>query len=1023
MIHPRIILLGDTAQASKWVGTGKELARQTYAAGIRNKAYKSDNVEIRVENYLPATEWVRGWSKVWITAGGVDDFLAVVWRPEGIMLTTPYGFPKRTLSELKIDPDTQREYLAGGELINPPFGTLVGTYGSLNQVIINKYTNNKYLDRAEYILGLPTKESLLLDDKITSPIIPFPEINRRLRASVETPVILEHPVGPQSFLQYWPLFYTPVTCDGDGSYWFNIYTDEEDPKFWIDEPGLNHWRNPYRSQERDPLSNHPLCYNPFIDETVWRTAKRLGYVDVQVKYRQFIVEGGSSYRLEEVIHEAESGQWYCHWPEELLYDNDAYEMVFYLTNQYRDEVGLPPMHREIRGFPCLARMGTAENQRAETLFHDNLAEFRQGYEEFERRMKNSASNIDRAGENLAVGFSAGLAISSGRTLATAWRNSPPHYENMIDPFWDTGSTSHDIFGGVIAKATDGEHGSFNPPIAGGFFGQVFSKRNYWVIAGPVNQRTLAGRVSFFSRTSPMGAVYYNYNPDLICYSGRLLTIKQITTNAYIYNTALMGAALYYKQSVLFVRVIYAWLVPDDTITSERIEIRSITHPIHASHCDEWVEEFAYTLPSSERYNLVGMCTFDHTGEDAVFSVIKRTVDFPNQYYPRDPDTSYDHLNPDLYVKVMEVIKFSSISGFYSGGTSNLPPINYSVSTETIDDVEYISQYLRSGSGVFDFYPYYQIFTGVDDEVIGSSLVYIKNTFNYYVNQTRESFAGSGDTEYKFYQSITLNTKQFTIADQHILNGAIIGGDCYFCMVLYLDPQYDDIVYARIDLSAGGAHGEHLYGTMRLFVNDTLVKDFPTPILLGNLELKYYSAYYADWHHPVIQGSWAAGSPPPSHWSNRATQVLSDSITRSIDAYDIPHPAFTYNEAALKLFCSNFPSSFYFVGRLITGEYSPTLSLRSALVDTCDTYYESGAYKSVYGININVPFLSTGFHSQENVYCQAAHYKDRLVVYIKFENLWGFSLSGDDQYIVYANFPIETEVGIGPLKDIVPFGVV
>ena len=161
MIHPRVLFLGDPAAATPWVGIAKKLARACYGLKIANKVYHlGSGVTIRVENTFPIAGKLAGISKVWIeAAAGFGDFLGVVWLPEGLMLTPRstsapygYGFPKREAGTLNEE-EGQR-YFTGGALINAPLGTKITKAAdeALNQVIINRFANNKYLDRREYLV-------------------------------------------------------------------------------------------------------------------------------------------------------------------------------------------------------------------------------------------------------------------------------------------------------------------------------------------------------------------------------------------------------------------------------------------------------------------------------------------------------------------------------------------------------------------------------------------------------------------------------------------------------------------------------------------------------------------------------------------------------------------------------------------------------------------------------------------------------------------------------------------------------
>lgn len=1011
MIHPRVLFNPPTneAAASPWVGLAKKLGRQTYKAGILNKTYRiTEDVIINVHNVLAKEKSIGGICTVWIQAGGIDDFLSVAWTPEGIMLTPKgseapygYGFPKRELSQMVVD-ENDNEYLIGGGLINGKFGTKCKSKegATLNQVIINQYENNRYLDKKEFIVGLPTKNDLKAADKILSPVIDFPEINRRLRATIETEVKLKKFVGSKTYLHYWPIFFNPPKCDGDASYWIDIFNDEENPKYCIDEPGLNHYDD----------RNGKQYFNPFIDEPLYRQGKKDNKTVYKVKYRQYETPDGNSYLRNQLIYEEETENWFCHWPEELLYDNDAYETIFYLTNQYRSMVGEKPLFREIRGFPNTARMAVMENVFAEKFYHNNDA-FRQGYQKVIDRTRNAASNIDLAGENLEAGFSMGLSIESGRRSAEGWRYSPLHYANMIHSEWSNpeGATSHEIYGAQYGKATDTQNGPADPPIKGGFWGQLFTKRKYWVLAGTVNQQTDAGRLSVFGYDSPIG----NYKWEELfkyCVQGRVLNLYPANElyDGY-FDIVTIGGCLYYKNDQVYVRVIlfasmFGWYK----------KLYSFTRPLRNESCENWEQESVYDLEENDLPQ--DQCTFNIEGSKGVFTIVRKS------------NVVASHLFSGKKINEIDTTFYGMQVFTVTDGVIELdheveaPDASYEVVTqdhiEGILTYRWINTYKQYGSGEIEYHPF------IDPET--NEIAYLKFTFDYSCEQARDSFLGAvvnytascrDKKELTFNSGYKMVIAQQTLVDngsKYTPPGGIemdildMEGDCFCIAFLYLDPIHEDMVYTKTTFRGDGVS---VYGFMDIYVRhdgeERIIKHWEEK-LINPFSLK----------KPHINGAWEV-SPNDTTLDEYtiASEVINPAVNQTMDAEGRWYPCFDLSVFLDKWNCSTTPNKKIYPGKIIDESIKVDLMLSAISFTFCNSVNDSMNF--TYNSNLRL------LEKADGIICNAARYKDRFVTQIEFNQdhpnpIWTFPY--DEKYLLYANFPLEDEVGM-PIEHIEPFGVV
>lgn len=910
-------------------------------------------------------------------------FLAAVWEPEGLVLTPRttavpygYGFPKRTLGTLNGS-GTER-YFTGGEKINPPFGTEIETEDDecLNQVLINRFENNKYLDKFEYIVGLP-EESVFV----------FPAENRRLRELIETEYDQTDygKIGNRSFVVYWAPFYFPPDENGDSSFW----AESEDGVKWIDAPGIN---NLYSSN-----------YKPIkVEEGV-------------SLYRQFSADenGISNLLSEKAIYENETETWYCHWPEELLYDNDGYEMVFYMTNQYRAEVGRLQLFREIRGHANITRMILAECQRAKVMFHDNEELYRQGYKTVVDRAYNAGSNWVNIGENLAINSQAsGFNITSGEIISNAWRNSPPHYENMIDDIWDTplNSTSHYVMGGFNGIANETEYeGVQDPAISGSLWSQIFVQRDYWVMAGNINQTTRHGSISFFQPTSPIGArtSISEINELSLYFKGRNILINPIVDKIEDgYSIILMGAAICKIADVFYVRVIF-----QATKTNRNYHV--YRRPLFGNHIEDWAEEASQEVgPFIFQYNST---SFDYEGEKAFITHYMVDVyDLADHYLPM-ASNQYNIMTSSLFV--MEYY-----NGTFSAETTNIgPEITYTVETDTytIGETEYtyITRYLQKcfndeGVQVHPFHTY-------NAERTATELKYLKILYDWEVDQTRTDFAVPVyENSWSITETLVLPSgkevilKYGSAASNEEKDLMVLSEGSYILIFLYLEPVNEDMVYVKINLRGEDAavYGQatiyaDLYDSQELQV----ITEFDE-VLLDSTALS----------HANLSCLWVTGD---ERASTVCDGIISTNVVFQRDSDGYLYPVFrqaTTGHAELWK-CTSDTSSYRAYGKKPrTGIHHARLDIAFGDLSSCiRTASTPRLMNFTYPANLKI-----ADYTLDGVGCWATRYKDKFVAQIRYNSdstykMWNIPFTEENS--VWANFDISSLVGIGDLTDIMPFG--
>lgn len=913
-------------------------------------------------------------------------FLSLVWNPEGILITPRaenfshgYGPPRRDFDN--------------GSLINPPYGTLIenAEHECLNQCLINRFQYNKYLDYQPEILsplkGFPEKQ-MYIEKRLTE--------GWRLRAQV---FLGEKNKVP--FICYSSFVTEPVDEKTyDNSFWKNY--DEQ--VTYPDQPGVQRWggglhfgplKKPARPPKNDPQT-------------------------VTLEHRQF-ASGGTS-----LIYEEESDIWYCHWPQELLYDNDAYEAIYQRTNYYRSQVGRDPVIRELRGFANPARIILHEMQRAQVQFHEH-PDYRQGYEEFDFRLRHAGINHYRCAENLVSGVNFGrFSYEAGFKAVEAWSTSPPHYAEMVSDKWDVilkYGTSLDVFGGTsqITKETGAPYpNTYDPPITGSAYAQVFTQRQHWLRAGTISQTGIFGRTSTFGTTTPVLSWLRNDttggSPWELCFGGRFYYIQQVidaVTNG-THSVSNVGSCIFEENNILFFRVILTFLkLPLVDWETREFKIHSYKHPVNSWSSQEWVEEDVYT--DEKLTNVVSTVSFTPDGRTGIFSVCKVSTDWPTT--TQENTRSYAPGSESARCANLERVHIQVIDGVFSELETVVAPTYTATFTGSYET----ARFRQYGTGQVDLYPAY------DDAGV---LKYLQCNYAIDCNEgpNVDNFFYSSDVSVTFPSSKTVVLEYIRIDNPWTEPDRFYYFDepSFVCIVLYLNVITEDIVYLKYNLTAedvdyGGVEWAIVHATVDLYVNDTLVKSWTDKKriqagIIGPMPISYDDQ----------------GSDP--NYGLRSSRYLShrNGAYRLNIGFDLWNE---YTEFVAFLPSTVEGSSFgwgqegiqYYVEDAVIGTNKISLGGRSSIGEGLHSGITNGNQWLAYGFNplFNVVDGSASAAFSQ-VVCDVARYQDKLVVSVQLGKVFSYIFYGTDtdyDLVVYANFDLEELVGLNDLNLLIPMGVI
>lgn len=1023
---PRIILTGDASAGARWIGVAKRLANLVVPKGSTRRQIVVGDATIQTE--VRAS----GMSVAYIHAGtGLHPFLSVVWEPEGLLLTprsraNPRGFgpPRRAFTD--------------GSLINPPFGTrLEGSeeVEALNQCLLNRFSNNKYLDKLSHTQGLPKEgDENLIDGLTAQQRKQIKDAIRRFRNKLRSPYRFSSSVGISKspglpFLCYGPIIRKTVDENTLSDSFWNSYNNEIN---WTAVSGVQQWVV--------KLKNKPLLYPKEED---WVAIDNL-------MWRQF---ESSDYSSDNLIFEEEGSSWYCHWPEELLYEADAFEAIYQKTNEYRAEVGKAPLIRELRGFCNPARLVLQETQRAEAMFHDS-DRYRPGFRTFEERTYVAGTNRYFSGENITTGHKSGrFKQAAGEAAAESWKNSPPHYAIMTHAVWDTPkhSTSLDIFGGVSQQITEAgppknEH--YDPPLDGIAFAQVFTQRLQWLYAGTNIQYTVYGSVSYFGSDSPVcsSAKYATAGgkPWYVCYKGRLFYVDPVVelTSSNV-NVAVLGATLFLYQGVLHFRVVVLCFDLNPSAPRHNYVVRCYRHPVNNWSIDlPWVLEDEKVLEFCIEAN--STAAFNPVGTRGVFSYAKVVLDFAPTIGQQHglsygPGSEFSKMARAITVH-MEIV---------DGSFQELEEVHGPEFTYTIDGINFSTgdvdggSYTQQGSGEVNLWPAYNA---------DGDLVYVKCIFNHYsrifngISPGSPNYEYSTSVSYAFASGKTVELEKIRCDIFYAEETWGFSEPSFVSMVLYLNQVTEDIVYLKFVLSHEPKPPElpdtyYIQAVPQLIINDTVVKSWPKLILCADSNLAsgaligVYPAYISTTSIKGLLGN------RPLAWRN--LMYIEGSLTFVVDSYldVLVLPKRTWSDFASvggTPYLAKHPGpngSFVHFMDVINGTwrvnlFNPVNSDVQLLPHLRGTdngvqwALSHGTALAVFNNVFNVTLGNRKFYTIND--CQLARYKDRLLLYCKLRDTFSYWFKNiDNRYdrVVYANFDLDDAVGFAGIDDIIPFGVI
>lgn len=412
--------------------------------------------------------------------------LGLRWEPEGLMLTpttadqkTGWGLPRRSM-----EPD-------GAKIIDEfPLGT---PGGNLPQVLLNRFSNNKYHDDPRLLSGGD---------------INFPDL------------IPETPSGEAEWEP--PLSRFSYATELPGADFEHIFWRKSDQFCSYSEPdevGLN-------------------------GTYIFANGDYVNYSSAGVRDTTDL--GAAPILSQDQVIETETNEWFAHRPEELLATSEVRELVWYKSNVVREELGLKPCGRELRGEQNVADFSMKNIvDSASEIFTHSYYGWTPGQRTASGRLQNATGwNIvgvynDNYSENILL-YDPNNPDLEGFTpdeladyIVQSWVDSPPHYATMISPTWDeyflpegqwvpTGTTSATLSIGTdtnlatISKIWDKQStppGPFivadvDPPQVGQVWSQTWNIRASWLPICSTTDTYSLGTTGLFGSTCPYNRNHY-----------------------------------------------------------------------------------------------------------------------------------------------------------------------------------------------------------------------------------------------------------------------------------------------------------------------------------------------------------------------------------------------------------------------------------------------------------------------------------------------------------------------------------
>lgn len=759
----RDIVLGDLDQSWRRI----ELEDGTVTIAVYASRFTTPRIEIFATDAFPSAE----------TPG--QYLLQLAWYPEGLVFspvsaTLPDGVGLPT-----------RDPITGDQLTVPTSTNVV-----FPQVLMNRYENNKYLDRGAFVSGTREGANGLSDEP------PQLRVNTDDSFSESTTAFRYMYKLPR------PLDYGTVAFTYDGS------------DFWADNA----------NQAQFPtICGEYLITEQVVDGQVFNTA-------VLVREQKEAISG------DDIIFEAESDTWYAHRPEEILYPTPAHEAIFLRCNEYRTALSAPPVHRQLRGDGNSSAAAVAEVAISGDLSHNSL-DFRPGFRTADGKMLNATGVDEDAGENLLISATAvGTTEAVGNAVADFWRNSLGHYLNIVSVRWDNDQqipgAQHQIAyaEGTADRTTEDipNIADFPPnPVSGGIWSQTFTKREEWVKAWNHWYEGDFGLVGWEGTGRPQDNDFISFSSgEYQAYFGfRGCRFVLPNSDDEDEMVRVLGVAVYNRSGQLWFRVaVLTNTIGDETLpANDRIykdgSIKIFRAPVGVTESNykprygyydpdpnrEWELEDEILLPyapvSGEGWLIPTFATaaISPDGTKFCFSYNKYRVDLQTVHYRSSSNFDF---SPDVqrnFLVTWPVHIEKEVDGGFVQIDNGPPDVTVSSFNVRNQANNYRNHYTRTLQTVIDYLPYYDA---------QNTLQYVELDIDEY--QTQEftghmwrvhklRFASGKEVviNYQALENFTTPTTFSAFNSAHANFPLVDGEDEPFHTVIHhLDPAEEAVVYTK-----------------------------------------------------------------------------------------------------------------------------------------------------------------------------------------------------------------------------------
>ena len=859
-------LRGDTAECQKYIGRARvvlgEVWNRDIDIGGLEQAWRTVRLDQRATVSVFATRYIAPIVTITVTGGEellerTEYLIKLAWMPEGIVLTPSIG---RRADETYVDWGLPSRHPITGEKLElelDEFGDPVNEIGltengSLPQVILNRFPNNKYLDLVEHIGNLPEGAEAYSG-------LEFPNVV--LRDSVDS-------LGGNAIIHY-------ETSTVVGQPW--SYATPDDLGEYVDGyfEGATFW-----VAYGDDVTLGAGVYQITVRENSY-SFKTLG-LQFDQQFNELITENKAADI--EVTPEVFEPQWYCHKPEEVLYSDFISETIYRTSNEYRIDAGEEPVYRMIRGDANSAKIAGYVLTQSEGHFFHSHPDFLPGYRTTGGRVQNAIGQEpftaygDNFRENLAavsgIPPEADTAEEIGIFITELWVNSPPHFANMISDMWTdfglpfntwwtvhgTLGASHHIGSYGVNTYTDRSNSldssetlPIEPPAEDAtIWAQIFTSRESWVpiydrlhegaygATGTFNGSNAYSHSNFVSASRRVGwnKHVYQLPAGLVAPN---VTPTQVPISDFL---ACVGSAMIIVDGEKWIRAVYfeSAMVPEAVLAADGlypqegddIRIKVVKFPVRLMETSilPWREElpaeyeveyeFEWFLADGWLSNPPGAVVFNSTGNKFTFTMHKigdaRTVQALD--YKAD-DWTVDRSNLPLPRADIQCHHFEwdeVILGTLAPMTVSTPiPLVASIECWTDDPAgpytnsTSTTYYKRILKGLYEVFPHYD-----KDDVLSYVILDIDEKSEQKANRIEgAAYADKVSYCYRVRKMVFPSGKEITYMQQYMeemwtttfvttppedpnyRNWPGTGDDNFFCVIHYMDELNEDVIYSKI----------------------------------------------------------------------------------------------------------------------------------------------------------------------------------------------------------------------------------